>query len=158
MNNESSIRATRAGWVPRLQLVLGKHGFEQIGPELLIQRARALGAKSIGVKDVNGWLGLFFDGLDARALPQLTKEISNWVALEYPVPYAAKLYVLTEELENPFSTAVDVEMLLDLASMGVAGAIAGFLWVEPQDSAWVREAMVSVRSAASATKATGIRK
>jgi len=144
-------------WQPRLKLVLGKGGLEESGPEALLQRARVLGAKRIGVKAMQGWLEMSLDGLDYDALPKLTQGISNWVAIEYPRPYAMVLHVKTEDVQTPSRVDVTPEMLLDLSGMGIGSALGAFIWLEPQDAAWAEKARSAFKEAVDRVRQTGVR-
>ncbi|ADR37829.1 hypothetical protein Ocepr_2381 (plasmid) [Oceanithermus profundus DSM 14977] len=135
-------------WVPRLRLVLGKGGMNESGPKALLQRARALGARSIGVNAVGGRLEVVFHGLGREALPKLTQGISNWAAIEYPKPYTLMLYVKTEDREAPAVSEVNAELLLDLGGMGISDALAGFTWFEAPDAAWAEQAKEAFKRAA----------
>lgn len=135
-------------WTPRLKLILGKGGFNQLGAVKLRHRARNSGARRIGAASEEGWFEIVLDGVGASALPVLTEGLENWVAFEYPRPYSTVLHVKTEGQDKPVAIDMGTKTLLDLGGKGVVSALATFLWIEPRDMVWAEQALREFKEAA----------
>lgn len=150
-------RNTTGGWLPRLKLVFGKGALAGSSPTELLQRARAIGVRRIGVGKVQGWLELSFDGVDRHALPTLTEGMDNWMALEHPHPHTMFVHLKTEEASAPSIFKVDTGLFLDLGGMGLTNVGAEFVWREPPDATWADQIQAAFREAVGAFRRRGVR-